>query len=305
MSRFPSAAGGRGFKPLADDVHRQGLKFGVHIVRGIPRLAVERNTPIEGTPFHAADIADKTDFCDWNEDQWGVDVKKPGAQAWYDSLFRQLAGWGVDLRQGRRPLLPGRGDRHDPPGHRPDRPAHRAQPVLRTDARRTGRRPGEERQHVAAARRPLGLLGPGPAGLPASSRVDAVRRAGPLARSGHAAARPPAGPAGGLVEERDQEPGLFRDGLPRRPGGRGQLPDPRRAEDGHDASGPIARCPLMFGGHLPASDAWTALAHHQRRGPGRQPDEPQQPPALPRQRARGLDGRRSGDGGRCMSPFST
>jgi alpha-galactosidase len=96
-ARFPSAAGGRGFKPLADYVHRKGLKFGVHIVRGIPRLAVERNTPIEGTPYRAADVADKVDFCDWNEDQWGVDVRKPGAQEWYDSLFRQLASWGVDF----------------------------------------------------------------------------------------------------------------------------------------------------------------------------------------------------------------
>jgi hypothetical protein len=96
-SRFPSSAGGRGFKPLADYIHRQGLKFGVHIVRGIPRLAVERNTPIEGSRYRAADIADKADFCDWNEDQWGVDVKKPGAQDWYDALFRQLAAWEVDF----------------------------------------------------------------------------------------------------------------------------------------------------------------------------------------------------------------
>ena len=96
-ARFPSAAGGRGFKPLADYIHRKGLKFGVHIVRGIPRLAVEQNTPIEGTPYKAADIADKVDFCDWNRDQWGVDVEKPGAQEWYDSLFRQLASWDVDF----------------------------------------------------------------------------------------------------------------------------------------------------------------------------------------------------------------
>ena len=97
VSRFPSAAGGRGFEPLAGYVHRKGLKFGVHIVRGIPRLAVERNTPIEGTSYRAGDVADKVDFCDWNEDQWGVDVRKPGAQEWYDSVFRQLAGWGVDF----------------------------------------------------------------------------------------------------------------------------------------------------------------------------------------------------------------
>src|SRR5579864_4704516 len=36
VKRFPSAANGAGFKPLADWVHAQGLKFGIHIVRGIP-----------------------------------------------------------------------------------------------------------------------------------------------------------------------------------------------------------------------------------------------------------------------------
>jgi len=40
-NRFPSAAGGAGFKLLADDVHALGLKFGIHIIRGIPRQAVE------------------------------------------------------------------------------------------------------------------------------------------------------------------------------------------------------------------------------------------------------------------------
>src|SRR6201998_2676455 len=34
VARFPSAANGAGFKPLADWVHAQGLKFGIHIVRG-------------------------------------------------------------------------------------------------------------------------------------------------------------------------------------------------------------------------------------------------------------------------------
>ncbi|MCK7532110.1 MAG: hypothetical protein MZV63_14295 [Marinilabiliales bacterium] len=182
VERFPSAAGGRGFKPLADYVHRKGLAFGVHIVRGIPRLAVERNTPVEGTSYRAADIADKADYCDWNEDQWGVDVRKPGAQEWYDSLFRQLAAWGVDLRQGRRPLLSRRGDRDAAPGHRPDGPAHRPEPVLRSDAARQGRRARREREHVAPARRPLGLLGPGPAGLPAGSttgRPSPGRATGP------------------------------------------------------------------------------------------------------------------------------
>ena len=30
---------GSGFKPLADYVHAKGLKFGIHLMRGIPRLA--------------------------------------------------------------------------------------------------------------------------------------------------------------------------------------------------------------------------------------------------------------------------
>ena len=55
--RFPSASDGNGFKGLADKIHALGFKFGIHVMRGIPRQAVARNTPIEGTDFHAADAA--------------------------------------------------------------------------------------------------------------------------------------------------------------------------------------------------------------------------------------------------------
>jgi len=48
VNRFPSSAGGTGFKHLADYVHSKGLKFGIHIMRGVPRQAVEQNTPIKG-----------------------------------------------------------------------------------------------------------------------------------------------------------------------------------------------------------------------------------------------------------------
>lgn len=54
-NRFPSAADGKGFKPLADELHAMGLKFGFHMMRGIPRQAVNANTPIEGSHFTAAD----------------------------------------------------------------------------------------------------------------------------------------------------------------------------------------------------------------------------------------------------------
>jgi hypothetical protein len=96
-NRFPSAAGGAGFKGLAAYVHGLGLKFGVHLLRGIPRQAVARNLPILGTPYHAADIADQTSVCSWNTDMYGVDMAKPGAQAYYDSVFAQFAEWGVDF----------------------------------------------------------------------------------------------------------------------------------------------------------------------------------------------------------------
>lgn len=95
--RFPSADGGKGFKPLADAIHAQGLKFGVHMLRGIPRKAVERNLPILGTNLHAADIADRNSICRWNPDMYGVDMAKPGAQAYYDSIAKMLATWGVDF----------------------------------------------------------------------------------------------------------------------------------------------------------------------------------------------------------------
>lgn len=95
-SKHPSAADGKGFKPLADYVHAKGLKFGVHLLRGIPRRAVELNTPILGSTAKAADIADKNSLCKWNPDMYGVDMSKPGAQAYYDSVFKLFAEWGVD-----------------------------------------------------------------------------------------------------------------------------------------------------------------------------------------------------------------
>ena len=96
-NRFPSSTGGRGFAPLAAEVHALGLKFGVHLMRGIPRLAVERNLPVLGTRVRARDIADTGSTCPWNPDMYGVDMAKPGAQAYYDSVFRLFASWGVDF----------------------------------------------------------------------------------------------------------------------------------------------------------------------------------------------------------------
>ncbi len=93
--RFPSSANGQGFKPLADWVHAQGLKFGIHIVRGIPRGVVKENLPIADSNFHAEDAADLTTPCPWDDGNWGVKDNAAG-QAYYDSMLKLYAGWGLD-----------------------------------------------------------------------------------------------------------------------------------------------------------------------------------------------------------------
>ncbi len=86
-----------GLKPIIDKLHAKGLKFGVHLMRGIPRLAVERNVPIKGTKYTAKDIYTTFDDCTWCQYMHGVDMSKPGGQEYYNSVFRQFADWGIDF----------------------------------------------------------------------------------------------------------------------------------------------------------------------------------------------------------------
>ncbi len=95
-NRFPSAAEG-GFKKIADYIHNKGLKFGIHIMRGIPRQAVSENTPVKGTSYTARDIAHPHSICCWNTDMYGIDATKPGAQEYYNSIIELYASWGVDF----------------------------------------------------------------------------------------------------------------------------------------------------------------------------------------------------------------
>ncbi len=97
VNTFPSAANGTGFRPLADYVHRLGLKFGLHILRGIPKEAVSKNLPIQGSTFRAQEAANTADTCPWNPFNYGLDATKLAAQAYYDSLARQFVEWGVDF----------------------------------------------------------------------------------------------------------------------------------------------------------------------------------------------------------------
>ena len=96
-SRFPSAGTEATFRPLADYLHSLGLKFGLHIIRGIPREAVEKNLPVANSQFHASEAAAKTDLCPWNAYNYGLKPDHPAAQAYYDSVARLYADWQVDF----------------------------------------------------------------------------------------------------------------------------------------------------------------------------------------------------------------
>ncbi|MDD6812737.1 MAG: glycoside hydrolase family 27 protein [Lachnospiraceae bacterium] len=99
VNRFPSAADGKGFKPLADYIHSLGLKFGIHIMRGMPRMAAHKKLPVMGTDQHAGMVADPGSICAWNPDMYGLkcETNEAGARAYYESIFALYAEWGVDF----------------------------------------------------------------------------------------------------------------------------------------------------------------------------------------------------------------
>ena len=97
VNRFPSAANGAGFKPLADYVHSLGLKFGIHIMRGMPRMAAHRHLSIADSPYFCQNAANPNSVCAWNPDMYGLRCDTPEAAAYYNSIFRLYAEWGVDF----------------------------------------------------------------------------------------------------------------------------------------------------------------------------------------------------------------
>jgi hypothetical protein len=97
-NKFPSAWGGKGFTPLSAYIHGLGLKFGIHVMRGIPRQAVWAKSPVKGTNGITADmVADTNSKCKWMNHMYGLDMKKPGAQEYLNSILELYASWGVDF----------------------------------------------------------------------------------------------------------------------------------------------------------------------------------------------------------------
>jgi alpha-galactosidase len=247
IGRFPSSANNSGFKPLADYAHSLGLKFGIHILRGIPKQAVEKNLPIEGSTYHAGNAADTSDTCPWNYDNYGLDASKPAAQAYYDSVARLYASWDVDfIKVDCIASRPYKGDEIR---------------MLSTALRKTGR--------------PIGLsLSPGAAPV---EKVDEMRTYANLWRISddvwdlwHSTVEYPQGLG-------DQFPRIAKWAGVAQPGG---WPDADMLPIGYLGPAPgwgtarqtrlthdeqrtlltlwsIFRSPLMIGANLPSNDAWT------------------------------------------------
>ncbi|MBI1782633.1 MAG: glycoside hydrolase family 27 protein, partial [Sphingobacteriales bacterium] len=97
VNRFPSASNGKGFKPLADYIHSKGLKFGIHIMRGIPVIAVKNNLPVLNTNYTAQNIYSEREQCEWLKDMYTIDASKKGAAEYYNSILQLYAQWGVDF----------------------------------------------------------------------------------------------------------------------------------------------------------------------------------------------------------------
>ncbi len=94
--RFPSSADGSGFTKIAEKIHALGLKFGIHIMRGIPRKAAHDRLPLYGGKYTADLAADPGSICPWNPYMYGVRDNAAG-QCYYDSLLSLYAAWGVDF----------------------------------------------------------------------------------------------------------------------------------------------------------------------------------------------------------------
>lgn len=89
-----------GLKHTINHAHKKGIKFGIWLLRGINRRAVEENLPVEGTTYRMQDIVNKKSACPWAAAPWwnyGVDMTKPGAQEYYDGLVKKYADMGVDF----------------------------------------------------------------------------------------------------------------------------------------------------------------------------------------------------------------
>jgi len=98
--RFPSTRVNTSFgswKPFVDKAHRQGIGFGLHLMQGIPKVAVAEKRPIYGSEYTADQIVAQPLCPSFVPDHWAIDAAHPGAAAYYDSLVTMWAEQGIDF----------------------------------------------------------------------------------------------------------------------------------------------------------------------------------------------------------------
>ncbi|KAL6562694.1 hypothetical protein OROGR_003701 [Orobanche gracilis] len=107
--RWPSSRVGEGFTKVAEKVHSMGLKFGIHVMRGISTQAFNADTPIldvttgkayeeSGRQWRAKDIGIRERACAWMKHGFmSVNTKSGAGKAFLRSLYQQYAEWGVDF----------------------------------------------------------------------------------------------------------------------------------------------------------------------------------------------------------------
>jgi len=106
-TKFPSSRGGAGFKPLADYVHSRGMLFGIHVMPGVCRAAIDKSCRVLGTNTPVAEIALTGEFnLLWDGQLHYIKPDHPDGQRYYDSLMRQYADWGVDFIKADGPGFP-------------------------------------------------------------------------------------------------------------------------------------------------------------------------------------------------------
>jgi hypothetical protein len=101
VKKWPSSAGGKGFKAFSDKIHAMGLRLGIHTLRGsVSAAAIFADSKVKGTTSTIADIvvpASEGGQCNWNKDWFSVNASNPASAAFIDSVYQQYADWGIDF----------------------------------------------------------------------------------------------------------------------------------------------------------------------------------------------------------------
>jgi alpha-galactosidase len=97
VKKYPSSAGGKGFGPLADQIHQMGLKIGLWLIRGIPKAGADQKLPILNSNLTLDLAATNSTPCAWDKANYGSTYPSQAAIDYYTSLAQRFADWKIDF----------------------------------------------------------------------------------------------------------------------------------------------------------------------------------------------------------------